>query len=591
MHQFLHSWLAIASIILPSILLAQYPVVVEADTIFSANVMPTWEGPADQVQVLDGAKEWQEAAWNAGFLAADFNIRQTDSTWLVTLLTGKWYKWVTLRGGNLPLAVRTEVQFQERYFAAEPIEPMVLQQLFTRIVQVYEESGYPFVSVCLDSLQTDSGRGIKAALHVTPGPLIEIDTFQLSEDVSISTQYLARYLGVVPGEPYRESRIRAIEKRINDLPFLQCTRPPEVLFIRNRATIRLYVKEVQASTFNFLIGILPNSTQTNGRLLVNGEATLRMENPFGHGRSLSVDWKNLQPRSPQFKAALAWPYLFNSPVGVDGTFQLFKRDTFWVDVEGTVGLRYALDGSDYLRFFVKRKVSNLISIDTQQVRLTQTLPDRLDLRYNWIGLSYARMRLDYRFNPRKGYKIEGEISGGSRTIRPNPLITAIANDQVDYNVLYDEANAGALSGSIQLLVEKYWSIGRQSTLLTAYEGGYLYAASIWTNELYRIGGNKLLRGFDEESILASQYHIVTAEYRYLLDRNAYLNFFADAGYIERRAVDQPLLTNMPVGIGGGIAFATGAGIFEVNYALGRLNADNPFALRRGRVHLGYVSYF
>lgn len=580
-----------AIILLPGILLAQYPVVVEADTIFSVGSMPAWEGSADQVQVLEGAKEWQSAAWNAGFLAADFTISQTDSSWLVTLYTGQRYKWVTLSGGNVPIAVRSDVQFQERYFAAEPIRPLALQQLFARIVQVYEESGYPFVSVSLDSLQPDSANGIQAALQVTPGPLIEIDTFQLSGDVSISTQYLARYLGVVPGEPYQESSIRAMEKRINDLPFLQCTRPPEVLFIRNRATIRLYVKEVQASTFNFLIGILPNSTQTGGRLLVNGEATLRMENPFGQGRSLSMDWKNLQPRSPQFKAALAWPYLFNSPVGVDGTFQLFKRDTFWIDVEGTVGLRYALQGNDYLRFFLKRKVSNLIAIDTQQIRLTQTLPDRLDLRYNWIGLSYARMRLDYRFNPRKGYQVVGEISGGSRTIRPNPLITAVANDQVDYNELYDEANAGALSGSIQLLAEKYWPIGRQSTLLTAYEGGYLYAASIWTNELYRIGGNQLLRGFDEESILASQYHIVTAEYRYLLDQNAYFNLFADAGYVERRAVDQPLLANMPVGIGGGIAFATGAGIFEVNYALGRLNADNPFTLRRGRVHLGYVSYF
>lgn len=553
--------------------------------------LPEWTDEVDSLQARSLAEEWQKQAWAAGYVEAGYQVQWEDSMWHVVLAAGKPYRWVQLSPGNLPVPIQSDIRFQSKYFTDEVLQPAQVSQLALAVVQYYEESGYPFVSVGLDSVKVDSTGGVEAALRVEPGPLVTIDTFQITGEVNIAVGYLARYLDVVPGEPYKESRIQAMRTRLDNLPFLRTTKSPEVLFIRDKALIRLYLEETQASAFNFLIGILPNSDQQGGRLLINGEAFLRLENPFGRGRSIAVDWKNLQPRSPQLKAALAWPYLFDSPLGIDGTFHLFKRDTFWLDIEGTLGLRYALQGNDHVRIFLKSKISNLITVDTQQIRLSQSLPDRLDLRYNWLGLAFTKEQLDYRFNPRAGYRLAIEASGGSRTVRPNPAITGLSGNDFDYSSLYDSIAQPALSGRVSISAEKYWPLGQRSTFLTAYEGGYLYASTLWTNELFRIGGNQLLRGFDEESILASHFHVATFEFRYLLGRNAFFNVFGDVGYVERRVSDAPMRVNRPIGFGAGLAFETGAGIFEVNYALGRLNADNPFELRKGRVHLGYVSYF
>jgi outer membrane protein assembly factor BamA len=109
--------------------------------------------------------------------------------------------------------------------------------------------------------------------------------------------------------------------------------------------------------------------------------------------------------------------------------------------------------------------------------------------------------------------------------------------------------------------------------------------------LYRIGGIKTLRGFDEESIYASFYVIGSLEYRYLLEENSYLYFFTDAAYYENLSVSfAGDRYDTPFGFGTGISFETKAGIFSINYALGK-QFDNPIYLKSGKVHFGIVNYF
>lgn len=593
MRQFLYS-----IIILSLLVFSQSGVAQQQVTFTLSETGPTVPAAPSSTEMMDSlqarafAEDWLQTAWSNGHLMATYRVQAVDSQQLqVQLNPGQLFRWIALTRGNLPVAMQGTVNFKPKYFTDETLQPKVFAQMAQQVVRYYEEQGYPFAAVGLDSVTLDTAGGVRAALRVDPGPFITIDTFQISGEVNISAAYLARYLDVIPGEPYKESRIQQMSERLNNLTFLRSTQSPEVLFIQDKALIRLYLEERNASTFNFLIGILPNSDQQGGRLLVNGEAMLRLENPFGGGRSLLVDWKNLQPRSPQLRAEVSLPYLLQSPVGVDGTFHLFKRDTFWVDIEATVGLRYALQGNDYFRVFLRNKSSNLITVDTATIIQNRTLPDRLDLRYNWLGIAFARERLDYRFNPRSGYRLIIEASGGSRGIRPNSAIVGIEANDFDYGSLYDSISEPVLSTRLSVQLEKYWPIGQQATFLTAYQGGFLYAPTIWRNELFRIGGNQLLRGFDEESILSNHFHTLTAEFRYLLGRNAYFNLFGDIAYVERAITNETRTVNWPVGLGGGLAFETGAGIFEVNYALGRLNEDNPFQFRKGRVHLGYVSYF
>lgn len=591
MQQFLHILMALSlsSAVLP--LCGQYTVVYTPEESL-ARPAPDVGEIADTLMLQEVLQTWVTAGYEEGYLAAAYRWEVvSEDTIQVSLTTGPQYRWAKIRPGNIPEALLQNAQLWRYLPQDEIVSPSAMATFANRLLQYYENHGYPFAQLALDSIDYTPSDSLQAAWHINKGPYITIDSIVVVGEVNINPAFLYRHLDIFPGDTYHEARIKAISDRINALPFLQASRSPEVLFIRDKALVRLYIKSRNASAFNFLIGILPNSDQRNGGLLVTGEAFLRLQNPFGGGRSVQVAWKNLQPRSPQMEAQLTWPYLLNTSIGANGHFTLFKRDTLWIDIEGRVGLQLALRGEDYLRVFLQRKNSNLISIDTQQILQSGALPNRLDLRYNTLGITYQMERVDYRFSPRRGWRIWAEATGGSRNVQPNSTVLSLQTADFDPQALYDSLGSPAITARLEATIEKYWPIGRQATLLTRLETGYQYADRLWTNELFRVGGIQLLRGFDEESILASWYNVFTAEFRYLLSRNAYFHLFADGGYLERQTAGAPLVTLTPVSVGGGLALETNAGIFEVSYALGRLNDDNPFQWRKGRIHLGYVSYF
>jgi hemolysin activation/secretion protein len=102
-----------------------------------------------------------------------------------------------------------------------------------------------------------------------------------------------------------------------------------------------------------------------------------------------------------------------------------------------------------------------------------------------------------------------------------------------------------------------------------------------------LGGYKLLRGFDEESIFANRYTVGTLEYRYLIGINSYFNGFIDIGAVNNKIIN---VSNSYVGAGFGLAFETKQGIINISFAAGKRN-DLPFNFRESKIHLGFVSIF
>ena len=116
------------------------------------------------------------------------------------------------------------------------------------------------------------------------------------------------------------------------------------------------------------------------------------------------------------------------------------------------------------------------------------------------------------------------------------------------------------------------------------------AKQLFDNELHRIGGNRLLRGFDEQSILTDKYLVSTAEFRLLLDRNSYISFpFIDYGITHVKDGEEQIWDSA-ISFGMGINFATPAGIFNVSFAAGK-RLGNPLDFGNTKLHFGYVSLF
>ena len=122
-----------------------------------------------------------------------------------------------------------------------------------------------------------------------------------------------------------------------------------------------------------------------------------------------------------------------------------------------------------------------------------------------------------------------------------------------------------------------------------FEQPILKRLKLFRNELFQIGGYRLLRGFDEESIFASQYGVATVEYRYLIGQNSFLFGFSDVGWARNNSLSRDI-SNTFIGAGLGMAFETKAGIFNISYASGKRD-DAKFNLRQSKIHIGYVNYF
>jgi len=141
-----------------------------------------------------------------------------------------------------------------------------------------------------------------------------------------------------------------------------------------------------------------------------------------------------------------------------------------------------------------------------------------------------------------------------------------------------------------LSAEGYVPLGKKSTLVGLLEGRRLFADQIFLNDVYRIGGAFSLRGFNEQSLLASSYAMLGLEYRYLLGSRSYFQLFWNGAYtLDESEIQLNPLEDLPFGFGAGLALEVNSGMLYLSYALGR-EQNNPIQLNQAKIHFGVINF-
>lgn len=518
------------------------------------------------------------------YLEASFDsLVIRDSAAVAWLHLGEAYQWAYLKNGNVEPGYLAQGGFRQKLFQQKPFRYEEIARLRERLVEQAENNGYPFAAVRLDSVGIRGG-AVSAMLFMEKGKPVFFDSLNVAGDVKISRAYLRNYLGIRPGGLYSRRKVLKIRDRLRDLPFLKEQKNAAVHFLGDKANVRLYLEKKRASRFDFLLGVLPDNQREGSRVLITGTFNGELQNPFGLGERMYVAFERLRPQTQRLELAFTYPYVLDLPFGVDLKFNQYKRDSTYTDIIGDFGVQYLFEGGNYLKFFWNTAASNLISVDTNALKQGR-FPSQLDVKTSAFGLEGAWQRLDYRLNPRRGWKLLLKASAGLRKIRPNQAILSIVENF--YDTLPGSSSRFQLEGGI----ERYFPLAQRSALKLAIRGGVLLSEKpLYINEQYRIGGNRLLRGFDEESVFATIFNVFTVEYRLLVGQNSYFYGFGDYGYVEDRRAGQTDRFGNPLGLGGGMTFETAAGIFGISVAVGK-TSDTPLDFRNPKVHLGYVSVF
>ncbi len=508
-------------------------------------------------------KAYKIAKQKNGYL--ELNTYTQAQTTYLTL--GARHTWAYIRSSTLPT--------KPRKWQNAPFSLSALEEYKQKILTFAENNGHPFAQIRLDSLamQDNKWRGV---WEYAPHLLVRFDTVIIVGKVKVKPRFLNQYLRLGIKQPYNHAKIQAIRTRLQRLPYLRLQKPPDVQFIQDRAMPVLHLTQIKANQFDGIIGVLPNENQ-RGQVLLTGEANLLFYNIFAQGHSFKLQWQRLQTETQRLELQTGFQTLFNTPLQFHIDFKLWKQDSSFLNRTFEAKLGYTTQGSsDFFAQFLNQK-SNLGN--ASNLYENAQLPAISETRWQGYGIGYKVQTLDDLFFPRAGVLCVFSIHTGNKEIIKNRFLA---------DSLYRGLTLKTPQTLSKIDFQSFWRVGK-GVIKAGLQGAYLANNQLFQNELLPIGGLTSIRGHNQNAFLASQYAILTAEYRQPIGGTSYLFMFFDQAYYESRTWNG-FQADAPSGVGLGASISLKAGIFSLAYALGK-SKENAFALNRAKLHFGIVNRF
>ena len=435
--------------------------------------------------------------------------------------------------------------------------------------------GYPFSRLNVSELEIENGQ-IDGICNVNLNQRVVWDSMLVKGDSKINTKFLENHLGIKPGRVYNEKKFEAISGLIEKLDFVSEIKSSELEFFHGVAKVHNYLKKESANRFDGIIGF-QNNNKTD-KLELTGEVNLSLVNSFRRGEHIQFNWRKLEETSQTLKLGLQYPYIFNSKLGTDFSFQLLKQDSSYVNTNLSLGLNFQLSNNSVLNLFYQLKSSSLIS--TKQFAGITVLPDFADSKSNLLGFQYKYRRLDREFNPLKGWDLKLKIAGGENKIKKNIKIP---------DELYNDIELETKIFESSFSLKNYIPIRSKWVFHWHVMGAWMKRENYFENDLFRLGGMKTIRGFNEDSFRASKYAIARQEFRFVPSQTTSIYLFYDYAWYEQEILNKNL-SDRPKGYGFGFNFSTGSGLFTLNYALGSQNEQSS-DLKSAKIHFGFIAKF
>jgi len=446
-----------------------------------------------------------------------------------------------------------------------------------KILSYYENTGYPFARLSLDSIQIGPG-AIGARLSVDPGMRYRIARIDYEGGIKVPDSYLHRQINISPGDIYCQKYIDRIPERIDDLSFAQLRGEPRVTFRPNgEALLSVPLESVRANTFDGIVGFAPNGPE-NEKLVVTGDVTLELHNTLKQGEDIRLHWEKLDEFSQNADASVYKKYILKSRIGAGAGVDIEKIDTTYLNTELSAESDYYMKGNSSIGLSYQN-VQNRLVTDIAYDTIAETL-NVLESKTHYWGVRYKYSVADNKRNPSKGFVTEIKVRNGQKKYSKTESVP----DSV-FSLYGQKNDVYEITASTALFIP----LKKPFVLMLGNASGWQYADRLFENNLYRIGGAKSLRGFNEQSIYASSYAIGTAELRLLFDRLSNIYIFYDQAVYQNKSVNEDI-RDFPKGFGLGLHVASKNSVFRISYAVGQ-QWHNPVIFSAGKIHFGYINRF
>ncbi len=416
--------------------------------------------------------------------------------------------------------------------------------------------GQPFLELQLIDIRKRDDKNLQADLVIRKKRSRRIDKLVIRGYEKFPKSFLKHLLRIRTGSTYDLDAIRRKSEELNNLRFANQQRPPETLFTADSTTLYFYLEKTKSNSFDGFLGF-GNNEQTN-KLEFDGYLNLNLINSLNFGETLQLNYKSDENDQQTLNIRSQLPYLFGSPLGIDLNLNIFKKDTTFTTVSQSADLFYALSPN--------QNISAGISAIQSNDLLNSGREDIEDLRSTFVNLKYQK------FTTNRSsllfpipFSLEAGIGLGSRR-----------NDSSDVN-----------QQRYQLNVSKILSLNERNSIFLRLQSSGLISDDYFDNELLRFGGINNIRGFEENTLVASLFGVLNTEYRYQLSSTIYVHTIIDAAYFENDLIKS---NGKLFGYGFGFGLITRAGLFRFNYANGKFDNQN-FKLANSKIHISLNATF
>jgi len=482
--------------------------------------------------------------------------KASDSLYIAKLELGPKYKSIHIYNKDLvPNSILNSInaKVENTYFTV-PLDQ--LEQTLLQINAEMANQGSPFSMLQLQSISKNDDFTLSAALTTTTTLQRTIDKIIVKGYEQFPKAFLKRFLKLKTGQQFNLQKIKSKSTELNNLVFANVIRDPEVLFTKDSTLLYMYIEKNKSNTFDGFLGFGTNE-DTNA-IEFDGYLNLNLINNLNYGESLKLLYKSDENEQKTFDVNVNMPFLFSSPIGTTLKLNIFKKDSTFVTVNQSAQLNYLFDAR------------NSVSVGIKAVNSTDLLDQNIASINDYSSNSFFT---NYQYLKRRD----------NDALFPIDLLFELTAGTG--NRTFDTKKAQQTTFELEAL--KIFNLNYNNSFFTRLTSAYLISNNYLENELYRFGGINSIRGFEENSVLASLYTVLNTEYRYRLNPTLYVHSVIDAAYFENNLTDQK---GKLYGFGLGFGMLTKAGLFKLNYSSGK-SENERFRFSNSKIHISLTATF
>ncbi len=441
-----------------------------------------------------------------------------------------------------------------------------LYQYVLKRVEDQSNAGYPFAQITFDTLKYPDKNTTEIIAKLDLGPVVLQGDIVQEGDTSLSSILISKALRIKKELPFSNKRFQMVPTLIRQLGFAEMRSNPKLEFFGNQAIIHVNLEKRKANFFTGIIGILPQS-ENQGGTIVTGNVDVGLVNLFNRGIAFQLKWNRFAPESQKADVKLSIPFLNYNGLGFESDFDLFRQDSTINRRKLDLRINTA-SGAEWQQQFGYRSLfssgfenltgRNKVNISTHSISFTfnklYPIVNGIDLKKRHFSVSV--------------FPVLKTISRPENSEKTIPQMEAILFWKMPISFSFQRF-AIQTSGLIQTV----------------------FSDQITLQDQFRTGGNRSVRGFNENFFYTSQHALFSVQPQFLLDRNFMAGVFSDF-FLFNSKPDNQWATNLEWAMGFGLAteLDLGNNLVQISFANGLIQGI-PLDLQTTKIHFGYFARF